>query len=196
MTASPTSRDLVGAACGVLGPAAFVGAWLTAGARTPGYDPTVDAISRLAAEGAPTRVLMTSGFVAFGVLVPVFAATAARTVRRPALRWSVGAAGVATLLVAATPLTRDEGTGQDALHALWAGTGYLAMALSPLLAAPALRRAGRRRAAAVSAAVGAVSAAALVATVVAEHSGLAQRVGLTVVDAWYVAVAATALRRG
>ena len=40
---------------GMVGPAAFVGAWAVLGARLPGYDPTQDAISRLAADGAPTR---------------------------------------------------------------------------------------------------------------------------------------------
>ncbi len=181
-------RDLLGAACGVLGPSSFVGAWAVGGQWTPGYEPTVDAISRLAAEGAPTRALMTGGFVLFGVLVPVFASTAARTLRQPALRWSVGAAGLSTLLVAATPLTRVEGTGQDALHAVWAGTGYVAMAVSPLLGALALRRDGHPRAALLSAVVGVVSAACLAGTVPAGHSGLYQRLGLSVVDAWYAVI--------
>ena len=44
----------LGAVCGVLGPTAFVTGWVVTGARTPGYDPLTDAISRLAAEGAPT----------------------------------------------------------------------------------------------------------------------------------------------
>jgi hypothetical protein len=43
----------LGAVCGVLGPTAFVTGWVVTGARTPGYDPLTDAISRLAAEGAP-----------------------------------------------------------------------------------------------------------------------------------------------
>ena len=50
-----------------MGPAAFVAAWAVSGATTDGYSPVHDAISDLAAVGAPTRVAMTAGFVVFGV---------------------------------------------------------------------------------------------------------------------------------
>lgn len=180
----------LGAVCGIVGPAAFVGGWLVNGARTPDYDPLSDAISRLAAEGAPTRAAMTACFVAFGVLVPVWAAVLAREVGRPALRPVVTVAGLATLAVAALPLTREGGQPQDTAHAAAALTGYLAMAATPLVAAPALRPAART----ASVVTGAVSVAALlVATVTG--SGGAQRLGLTVVDVWHVVVAAAVLLR-
>lgn len=188
------SRRPVLALGGLLGPAAFVSAWLVGGLRTPGYRPAHDAISRLAAEGAQTRGLMTAGFVGFGVLVPLAAPALARSVRSPGVRVTATVAGLATLAVAATPLTRTEGTRQDTLHALWAAAGYVAMALTPLVAAPALRRAGRRRASALSLAAAAVSALSLVGTVVLPWSGGAQRLGLGVVDAWLAAVAVAALR--
>ena len=181
----------VGAACGIAGPVAFVGGWIVNGARTDGYDPLADAISQLAREGAPTRAAMTACFVAFGVLVPVWAGVVARVLRVPALRPVVTTAGLATLAVAALPLTREGGQGQDVLHAVAAGTGYLAMAATPLVAARGLR--GRARTA--SLAVGLVSAAALVGTLVVDGSGGLQRLGLTVVDAWHVVVAAVVLRR-
>jgi len=197
--------DRAGAACGVVAPTAFVTAWAVGGVlRDDGYDPLHDAISRLAEVGADTAPLMTAGLVAFGVLVPVWARTLGDRLESAALRRVVTTAGLATLAVAALPLTREGGTTQDALHAVAAGTGYVAMAATPLVAAPLLRRRGHRRAAAASVAVGLVSAASLVGTLLAGAvlgddgpvgSGGLQRLGLTVVDAWHVAAAAAVLRR-
>ncbi len=183
------------AACGIAAPVAFVGGWLINGLRTDGYDPLSDTISQLAREGAPTRVAMTACFVAFGVLLPVWAGTVARVLDAPALRPVVTVAGLATVAVAAFPLSRDPGGTQDLLHGIAAGTGYVAMALTPLVAAVALRRSGRTAAAGASLAVGAVSAGALVATLFVEGSGGVQRLGLTVVDAWHVVVAGWVLSR-
>lgn len=185
-----------GALCGIAGPAAFVGAWLVGGLVTDGYDPLEEAISQLAREGAPTRVLMTGGLVAFGVLMPVWARVLSRELRSPALLPTVALAGLSTLAVAALPLTREPGGTQDTLHAVAAGTGYLAMALTPLVATAALRRLGHDRAAAASTVVGLVSLSALVGTVALdERGGGLQRLGLTVVDAWHVAAATWVLRR-
>jgi hypothetical membrane protein len=185
----------LGAACGVLAPAAFVGAWLVAGLLTPGYDPVDQAISQLAREGAPTRALMTGGLIAFGLLLPVWAAVlAGRLCSRP-VQAAATVAGLATLAVAALPLTRDPGGAQDLLHAVAAGIGYVAMALTPLLAVSPLRRAGHPGAAAASAVVGVTSAAALVGTLLAaDVSGALQRLGLGVVDAWHLVVAVRVLR--
>lgn len=180
----------LGAVCGVLGPTAFVAGWMVNGARTPGYDPLRDAISRLAAEGAATRTGMTACFVVFGVLVPVWARTLARELARPALLPVVTVAGLATLAVAALPLTEQSGQLQDAGHAAAALTGYVAMAATPLVAARALPPGPRR----ASVMIGVVSAAALLTSVVT-GSGGAQRLGLTVVDVWHVAVATGVLLR-
>lgn len=180
----------LGAVCGVLAPTAFVAGWVVNGARTEGYDPLTDAISRLAAEGAPTRAAMTACLVAFGVLVPVWARTLARELDRPALVPVVTVAGLATLAVAALPLTQEGGQLQDAGHAAAALTGYVAMAATPLVAARGLPR-GLRRACVTT---GVVSAAALLVSV-ATGSGGAQRLGLTVVDAWHVVVATGVLLR-
>lgn len=183
------------AGCGIAGPVAFVGGWFVNGLRTEGYDPLQDAISQLARVGAPTRLSMSACFVVFGVLVPLWAPTVARELGAPALRPAVTVAGLATVAVAALPLSREPGGTQDLLHAVAAGTGYVAMALTPLLAVGALRRRGRPRAAALSAAVGAVSAVSLVATVVTDASGLFQRLGLGVVDLWHVVLATWVLTR-
>ena len=193
---SPTGSRLQ-AACGVLAPASFVTAWAVCGALRDGYDPVDQAISQLAREGTSDRLGMTAGFVAFGVLLPVFAQRLPRLVGAgPALRVAATVAGVSTLAVAALPLQRVEGGTGDALHAAAAGVGYLAMAASPLLAARPLVASGRRTAGVTSAVVGAVSAGALVASVTVGPTGLWQRVGLGVVDAWFAAVAGWALWSG
>jgi hypothetical membrane protein len=183
------------ALCGIVGPTAFVLAWLVGGLQSDGYEPLVEAISQLAREGAGTRPLMTAGLVAFGVLMPVWALALGRLLGR-AVAVAVVVAGLGTLAVAALPLTREGGQPQDVAHAVAAGTGYVGMALTPLLAAVALRRLGHERAAATSTVVGVVSATALVGTLlVADRSGGLQRLGLTVVDAWHVVVAVWVLRR-
>jgi hypothetical membrane protein len=185
-----------GAVCGIAGPVAFVSAWLVGGLLTDGYDPVEQAISQLARQGASTQPLMTAGLVAFGVLLPVWALPLGRELRSGAVRAAVVTAGVTTLAVAALPLTREPGGTQDLLHAVAAGTGYVAMALTPLLAVGALRRQGRTGVAAASAAVGLVSAGCLVGTVLLpDVSGGLQRLGLGVVDAWHVVAACAVLRR-
>ena len=189
--------ERLGAACGVVAPVAFVGAWLLGGLLTDGYDPVRQAISQLAREGAPTRPLMTAGLVVFGLLLPLWARVLGRRLGSRPVEAAATVAGLATLAVAALPLTRDPGGTQDLWHAVAAGVGYLAMALTPLLAAGPLRRAGLRRAGAASVAVGVVSAAALVGTLlVGEASGALQRLGLGVVDGWHVLLAVWVLRTG
>ena len=173
-------------ACGVLAPLAFVTGWLVAGARTPGYSAVRDHISDLARTDAAQRQLMTAGFVAFGLLLPVFAVALARALHRPALRVSVGVAGLSTLAVAAFPVD-----SQGALHGASALVGYVATAASPVLAAGALPGLARPS----SYAVGVLSAVALTLSVVGPDQGLWQRTGLSVVDLWY-AVLALALLGG
>lgn len=171
---------------GVAGPAAFVGSWLVGGLVRDGYDPVEQTISRLAEQGSPTAPLMTAGFVAFGVLVPAFA-----TQLQPrALRVTATTSGLATLAVAAARLSRAGGTPSDTAHYVAAAVGYAAQAASPLFGATALPRP------AVSRAVGAAAATALVTSLVDERrSGLWQRLGLGLVDAWFAVLAVRLLRR-
>lgn len=192
---APDSRPLsrLEAACGVAGPVAFVGAW-AAGAvlRAPDHSPVRDAISRLAQEGTTTVPLMTAGFVAFGLLVPVYARGLGRVLRSPGTRAAATLSGLATLAVAALPLSADGGQPVDAAHAVAAGTGYLGQVLAPLFGGLALR--GRARAA--SWAVSAVAALCLVASLaLPELTGLFQRTGLTVVDVWFVVLAVRLIAR-
>jgi hypothetical protein len=151
------------------------------GAVTDGYSPVRDAISHLAELGALTRPWMTAGMVAFGIGVPVFGLGLRKAVDGPAWLAAI-AAGAGSLAVAAVPLRPGEDVPG---HAVAASFAYLTVSLVPLLAAPHLR--GRWRAASIAAGVGA--GVCLAATAIGPAHGLFQRAGLTIVDAWIIAMA-------
>jgi hypothetical membrane protein len=163
---------------GILGPTAFVTAWVLGSVLADDYSAVDDAISRLAAVGAETRWLMTAGFVAFGIGVPLFAPL----LPRPAAI-SATVAGFATLGVAATPL--DWSDAVDTLHGVFAATGYVALALTPILGASLLPGPWSR----VSVTIGVIAGACLALTAFSDANGLFQRIGLTLCDAWIVTVA-------
>lgn len=168
---------------GIIGPAAFITAWSVLGARKSGYNPVDDHISRLAAQGVAERPAMTAGFVAFGIGVPLYALALRHSPTGKA--WVAAAVtGGATLGVAAFPL---DGPAGDGAHAAAAGLGYATLAAMPLLAARPLARAGLKRWAAFSWLAGAASGACLIATTIGPATGLMQRTGLTIGDAWLVA---------
>lgn len=180
--------------CGVAGPAAFAAAWAAGGAASPGYSPVASAISQLAREGAPTRALMTAGFVAFGLLVPLYARALGTRLGRP-VQAAVTVSGLATLAVAALPLSRQGGQPVDTWHAVAAATGYVAQVAAPVLGGRRLAPGSARTASTASYAVGALAALCLVGSVlVPGATGLLQRTGLTLVDLWYAAVAVHLLR--
>lgn len=183
-----------GAALGLaVGPVAFVTAWAVGGARTPGYSPVSDAISRIAAVGAPERTTMTLGFVAYGIAVGV-GATALRRSNLPRT-WGLAAINAAaTLAVAATPLERSDAV--DRWHGVAAAVGYASITALPAVAAPTLRRLGARRAAVASVAIAATSAACLVATTLGPGKGALQRTGLLAGDVWLVAMGIALWRSG
>jgi len=176
---------------GIVGPAAFVTAWSIGGLAASHYSAVDDAISHLAEIGAPTRPLMTAGFVVFGVGLPVYAIALRDAL--PGWSWLTAAAtGLATLGVAAAPLGRSS-TG-DTVHGVFAGAGYVTLALTPLLAAGPFRHAGRSAWARLSIAIGAGAGISLLATTATDLDGLFQRLGLTLVDIWIVATAVEILR--
>ena len=190
----PLATDRPWAALGlVVGPAAFIGGWLVGGARTPGYSPIDDAISRIAAIGAPNRELMTTAFVAYGASV-IVGSTALRS--SPLQRtWALAAVnGAATVAVAALPL--EHSTAMDTWHGVAAGVGYVSIAALQLSSVGPLRSTGHERAAALALAGGVVTGAALVATTVSEANGFWQRLGLTVGDVWLVATGIALFRAG
>lgn len=178
---------------GVIGPAVFIGAWVVGAAVTSAsYSSIDDAISRLAAVGSDTRWLMTAGFVTFGLSLPVYGWALRSTVPGGAWITATGT-GLATLAVAAAPLDRSDTV--DRLHGIFAGIGYLTLAATPLLAARPLLAMGHRLLARSGIAAGVTSAVALMLTTTGLSTGLVQRVGLTVSDAWIVA-SALAIRQG
>jgi hypothetical membrane protein len=174
---------------GVVGPAAFIGGWTIGNVVTSrAYSPVHDAISRLAELGADTRPLMTTGFIGFGIGLPIYAYALRRTVAGTA--WMTAAmTGVATLAVAASPLARS--ARFDTWHAAFATIGYVSLAATPLLAARHLRRDGHRGLARFGVLAGAVSAVALALTATGLPTGLFERIGLTTADAWIVTSALT-----
>ena len=180
------------AVSGVVGPAAFIADWAVLGATKAHYTPVADAISRLAATGAETRGAMTAGFVVYGAGLALYAVPFRARVPGRGWMW-VAATGVSTFGVAAFPLGTP--VAGD-VHAVFAAVGYVTLAAVPLTVAPVLARAGRRGWSRVSALAGVVAAGSLLVSVVgpASSHGLAQRIGLTVGDAWIIASAATLLR--
>ena len=169
---------------GVLGPSVFVGAWLVGGSRLAGYSMVDDAISRLAAVDAPTRLLMSVGFVGFSVGVGTFSVSLGKHGFRKA-GISAAIASMATLGVAALPLNHSSMV--DRLHGMAATVGYVSLAVTPLLASGPLRRKGFERSSKVSLLISLISAASLAATVAGPAHGLFQRLGLTASDLWLVA---------
>jgi uncharacterized protein DUF998 len=176
-----TRRTRLTALGGVIGPATFVTAWAVLGARAKHYDPTRDPISRLAAVGAPSRPEMTAAFVAFSAGLSLYA-LAAREHLSPRVAALAAANALATLGVAAFPL---EGFGGSAGHAIAAGTGYVTLAAMPIVS-------GRRGGWAWSLAIAAALAASAAGT---DRTGLFQRTGLTLGDAWIVGTALWMLTR-
>lgn len=169
---------------GIVGPVAFVGAWIGCGLATTGYSAVSNAISDLARIGAATRPAMSTGFVVYGVGVPVYALALRRAL--PGRAWIAAVVcGVSTLGVAAVPL----GWGHDGRHGLFAGIGYVAIAALPALAVAPLRRAGRSRWATTSLVMALAAGVCLGATVAGPAHGLFQRAGLTIVDVWIMASA-------
>jgi hypothetical membrane protein len=183
----------VARAAGIAGPAAFVGAWVIGSVVKDRYSPVSDAISRLAEQGASTQPLMTAGFLGFGLLMPIYARALGQALNSRAVRIAVTTSAVATLAVAAFPLSEEGGTASDTLHNVAAGAAYAANVLGPIAAAPHLRSKAARRG---SYALSAVMAAALIGSVALDDlTGLLQRVGLTMYDGWAVALSLTVLGR-
>ena len=172
---------------GVVGPVVFVASWAVAGATVAGYSPIDDAISDLAAVGAPTRGVMTLGFVVFGVGLIAFGCALREVLDGPAWIAAV-ASGSFTIGVAVTPLG---GWSGDGVHATFAGLGYAALVALPLLAATPFAGADRRGWARASVVTAVVSAVLLAASTLGPAHGLWQRLGLLVGEVWIVATASS-----
>lgn len=171
----------------MIGPLGFIAAWVLGALLTSqDYSSIDDAISRLAARSADTQLLMTAGFIVFGVAVPMYAVA----LRRGLQGWawlSATATGVATLGVAAAPL--EYSPAIDLAHNIAAGIGYVSLAITPWLAYRPLRKRGAQRLAIAGLVAGGISALCLAASVGANADGLFQRAGLTSTDLWLMASA-------
>ena len=187
---SPTLR--LAALGGVIGPAAFIGGWTFGAAMTRrDYSSVHQAISRLAEVGADSRPVMTAGFVALGVGVPIYACALRHAVG--GLGWiTATATGITTLIVAATPLAHSAIV--DTVHTVFAGIGYVTLAATPLLSAHPMLQRGHRGLARFGVAAGLSSGVSLVLASSGLPTGLFQRIGLTTTHIW-IAASALALRR-
>jgi len=184
-----TATVRLGAACGVVGPTAFITGWVVAGATTPGYSAR-QAISELARLGAPHRVLMTLAFLVFGVAMLAFARALPPALGGSAvLSGALTLSGLAVLGVAAFPLDPRHAGIENTLHGSFAVAGYVGTALAPLAGGWRWHRSGHPTIAVVSAAVGLASAVALAATSWSSGPGRWQRAGLTLADGWFIAMA-------
>jgi len=117
-------------------PVLLIGGWtLAADRQPPGYDPTVETISSLAALDATDRWLMTAALVGVG-LCHLVTALGLRPAA-PGGRLLLAGGGVATLLVAAFPLPGS--SGGSTAHTVAASLAFGLLAVWP---AVAFRRAG------------------------------------------------------
>ncbi len=174
----------------IVGPTAFISAWAISGAVTEGYSPIRDHISDLAAIGAPTRTLMNVGFSVFAASVAAAAIPTRRLLGTPAAI-ALGANALLSVGIALAPLGQSD--AGDRAHAVVAGLGYLALAVTAPSAAPVLMKRSRRMGVA-SVAVGAVSMACLGLSLVRPEAGLWQRAGITSTDAWLIAMGVLAAK--
>ena len=188
--------DRLRTACGILGPAAFTGAWLLAQRRQDEYQVRHEHISGLAARDATDPHLMTAGFLALGACTVAFASALERRLGpRPGLGPAlIGIAGFAT--ISAGIFRRDrrsnfpapgEPEGQSLVNDVhdtaailggMAGTAGL-VALTPALARdPALRDLAKPSLSAAGASAG--LSAWFLRDVVRPGNGLLQRVNMTI----------------
>ncbi len=188
---SATERRL--AIGGIVGPMAFTVAWAIGGAVDDRQlSPIDDAISQLAHVESSTRALMTAGFVAFGVGVGLFALAVRRRLGAATSAW-LTATAASTIAVALLPLGASGSI--DRLHGVAAGIGYVTLVAAPLSARRALERLGAARLARAGVAAAVVAATSLAASLTVGPAGGFQRLGLTAVDVWIVAVATLVVTR-
>ena len=112
-------------------PVVLIGGWALAATLQPaGYDPMVQTISSLAAQGAADRWLMTAALFLVGVchIVTALGLRAATLVGRLTL----ACGGLATILVALSP---EPDGGTTVRHLTATGVGFTALTLWPSLAA-------------------------------------------------------------
>jgi hypothetical membrane protein len=186
------------ALAGIVGPVVFALAALIGATQVSGYRHVYNFVSELAAVGSDARVIMTIGFIVFGVCILVFAWSL--HVLRPAatvLVIVVALSGVGTLMAGTfscdrgCPAKGETTTHQD-LHNLSSVITFSSWIVAPFVAARQLRG---KRFARVSLAIGfVVLAFGLWLGSLSDHGpddpvGLLQRVVLVSVGVWFVLLA-------
>ncbi|MET8554414.1 DUF998 domain-containing protein [Streptomyces sp. NPDC004959] len=115
----------------VCAPVLLVGAWSVAGVlQGPGYDPATTTISVLAAHGAPGYWLMTVALLALGTCYMAIAAGLRPAAGAGRAALAGGGASAMGLTLVPAPLK-----GGDLGHGTVATTGFVLLALWPVLAA-------------------------------------------------------------
>lgn len=193
-----------GAATAMTAVVQFVAAWAVLGAIRDNYDPMFRTISELAEVGSPTRGVMTSSLILFGLLLAPFALTLWRAlpggVMAPTavLLNAVGSIG-AGAFPCSPGCPGSAASTSDLAHIIAASVSYLGLILAPLAVAWQLHRVGARSGLRrVSLVLGLLTLAGVMAWVggvAGEAGGALQRVATTTGDAWYI-VAAIAILRG
>lgn len=202
--AGSADRGVVAVAvAGSIGVLVYIAGWALAGAVFPGYDPARDAISETFAISAPTRWWMSVVLVVTGLGLVAFGWAIERGLPGRGLAGPLAAvvAGVGTIGAAAAPCSAGcpgfGTTSTDTWHVIWAGTGYVALLLAPILTAARVRH-HLPRFARWSVAIGGLGMVAFVVRNVVDvepYGGLLQRGFNTLGDAWYLLAAVVILRR-
>jgi hypothetical protein len=166
--------------------ALFAASWTVVGALTPRYDEVQEPISRLAQRHAPYRLVMVGALLVIGVLLPVWGWVLAHALDLPELRVIATTSGIGIIGLALVPLNEDE-----AVHSLFGLAVYVSSSLVPLLGCRAVRSVRIRHA---SRLLGVLTALAFALSVQGVCTGLFQRLGLTAVQVWFVALGHHGLR--
>jgi hypothetical membrane protein len=168
----------------IWGPGLFIAAWILSGLLVAGYSPVEEAISDLAAVGAPGRVPMTLGFAAYGIGVGLSVWPLRRVIGKAAAI-ALGLNAVSTLGVMLTPI--GSSTATDFRHAMFAALAYVSLALVGPLAARPLQLRGFN-VPLVPWAVGLVTIVLLAGSLGGTTPGMFQRIGLTTTHIWLMAL--------
>lgn len=184
-----TQRRL--ALAGVVGPVAFMVAWIVGGLVVRGYSSVHFSVSRLAAVGVSYRWMMVTALVVLGVGLLLYAPSLRSAL--PGLAWiTATATGVSSLALVAYPLHARA----TPMHNVWAAAAYLGIASTPIFAYRPFAEAGMMSAARLSAGAGVIAGACLELTVIAPWAGLFQRIGFTTSLAWISVTAVILFRDG
>ena len=138
---------------GLAAPLVYAATVVTFGDLTPGYDAFADPISRLALPDAPYRDWVNAGFIAWNLLLVVFALSLRAEFRRRGVRIPrrvglvllfLGLAGIAMVLLFPMDRIGAVPTFGGQMHLILAGASSLATMLAVFLFGRAMRRQERR----------------------------------------------------